>query len=48
LWKSGRARGIVINVSVLIAPEDSPNKVTLRGFPPKAAMFRCTHSSAAI
>ena len=32
---------------MLMAPADSPNTVTLPASPPNAAMFSCTHSSAA-
>ena len=33
---------------MLIAPADSPKRVMLAGSPPKAVMFSCTHSRAAI
>jgi len=42
------ARGIVRSVATLMAPADSPKIVTLVGSPPIAAMFPCTHLSAAI
>jgi hypothetical protein len=42
------ARGIVRSVAALMAPADSPKIVTLVGLPPIAAMFPCTHLSAAI
>jgi hypothetical protein len=47
-WNSPLARGIDSSVATLMAPADSPKTVTLPGSPPKAPMFSCTHSSAAI
>jgi hypothetical protein len=38
---------VAINVVTALPPADSPNTVTFDGSPPKAAMFCCTHSSAA-
>ena len=45
---SPRAPGRPAAGPTLCAPADSPAMVTRSGSPPKAAMFSCTHSSAAI
>ena len=42
------ARGAASSIPMLMAPADSPQRVTLSGSPPKAAMFSRTHSIAAI
>jgi hypothetical protein len=47
-WNRPLARGIDSRVATLMAPADWPKMVTLAGSPPKAPMFSCTHSSAAI
>jgi hypothetical protein len=47
-WNGPLARGIDGSVATLMAPADYPKMVTLPGSPPKAPMFSCTHSSAAI
>lgn len=39
--------GEAISALTAIDPADSPAIVTFRGSPPKAAMFFCTHCSAA-
>ncbi|OIQ63555.1 hypothetical protein GALL_549040 [mine drainage metagenome] len=46
--KSPLAEGVASRASVLIPPALSPATVTLAGSPPKAAMLRFTHWSAAI
>ncbi len=43
-----RAAGVAIRVVTALAPDDSPKTVTAFGSPPKAAMLRWTHVSAAI
>lgn len=43
-----RAGFIVRRAATEPAPADTPPTVTRPGSPPKAAMLRCTHSSAAI
>jgi hypothetical protein len=47
-WNSPVARGDVRSACTEYPPADSPNSVTLRGSPPNAAIFRCTHCNAAI
>ena len=47
-WKSPRARGVAIWTLTEYEPADSPKIVTFEGSPPKAAMFRWTHRSAAV
>ena len=42
------ARGEATSMQVSTAPADSPKSMTRAGSPPKAAMLRCTHFSAAI
>ena len=44
---SPAAEGVAIRWSTALAPADSPNTVTLWGFPPKARMLSCTHQRAA-
>ncbi len=46
-WNSPLAGGEVISMFTDQPPADSPMIVTLPGSPPKAAMLRRTHSSAA-
>jgi hypothetical protein len=41
-------KGDVINALTSSDPEDTPKIVTFAGSPPNAAMFLCTHRSAAI
>ena len=48
LWKRPFASGDVIIVNTDPPPADSPKMVTFPASPPKAAMFFCTHFSAAI
>src|SRR3546814_3411891 len=48
LWNRSFAAGIAIKVAIFAPPPDWPKTVTLPGSPPKAAMFRRTHCSAAI
>ncbi len=47
-WKSPLFPGIESRARVSPPPADSPNRVTLSGSPPKAAMLRFTHFKAAI
>jgi hypothetical protein len=47
-WNSPSATGEPVSAAVMQAPADWPKIVTLFGSPPNAAMFCCTHLSAAI
>jgi hypothetical protein len=47
-WNSPSARGIDGGVATLMAPADCWKMAILPESPPKAPMFSCTHSSAAI
>jgi hypothetical protein len=46
-WTSPFASGVATMALTEKEPADSPKIVTLPGSPPKAAMFFCTHLSAA-
>jgi hypothetical protein len=46
-WNNPAADGDASCAHTECAPADSPDSVTLRGFPPNARMLRWTHRSAA-
>jgi len=46
-WNNPTVLGSTISRQVFVAPDDWDARVTLFGFPPNAATFRWTHSSAA-